>query len=105
MENNRTSRVLTSDRFTMPSAASGQHESGLTQSPWKERLDTVRSRVRDGVRGPVSKTENHLRTHPGPWVASAVGAGFGVGLLGRLLLMRRKTHRAMPEVIVISGAY
>ena len=104
MENNRTSRVLTSDRFTMPSAASGQHESGLTQSRWKEKLDTVTSRVRAGVRGSMSKTQSHLRTHPGPWVASAVGAGFGVGLLGRLLL-RRKTHRAMPEVIVISGAY
>ena len=60
--------------------------------------------LRQSVRRSISKTQHHLRTHPGPWVASAVGAGFGVGLLGRLL-MYRKAHRAMPEVIVISGAY
>jgi ElaB/YqjD/DUF883 family membrane-anchored ribosome-binding protein len=104
MDSNRTSDVLTSDRFVMPSEASGQHESGMTQSRWKEKLDAATSHMRDGVRGSISKTQHHLRTHPGPWVASAVGAGFGVGLLGRLL-MHRRAHRAMPEVIVISGAY
>lgn len=76
----------------------------------ESRLVSIKSRgmskvssIRDRVRGSVSKTRNHLRTHPGPWVASAAGAGFGVGLLGRLLL-HRKLHRGMPEVIVISGA-
>jgi hypothetical protein len=70
----------------------------------RTRLKTVTSRMRDGVRGSMSKTQSHLRAHPGRWLASAIGAGFGAGLLGRML-MDRKAHRAMPEVIVISGAY
>lgn len=94
---------MESNRFVMPSESGGQHESVLTQSRWRERLDTIRSKSMSQVRGSVSKTQNHLRTHPGPWVASAVGAGFGLGLFGRLL-MHRKMHRGMPEVIVISGA-
>ena len=96
MESNRTSDVLSSEV--------------LPQPRWKEKVGSMRSRgmskipsMRSTMRGSVSKTQNHLRTHPGPWVASAVGAGFGVGLLGRLLL-HRKVHRGMPEVIVISGA-
>lgn len=96
MESNRTSDVLDSEV--------------MTQSRWRNRLDSIRSTsmnkvssMRSTMRGSVSKTQNHLRTHPGPWVASAIGAGFGVGLLGRLL-MHRKIHRGMPEVIVISGA-
>ncbi len=95
MESNRTSDVLSSEV--------------ITQSGWKGKLDRFKSRgmstvssMRSTMRGSVSKTQNHLRTHPGPWVASAVGAGFGVGLLGRLL-MHRKVDRGMPEVIVISG--
>ena len=63
----------------------------------------LKSRSVNKVRGAVSRTRNHLRTHPGPWVASAVGAGFGVGLLGRLL-MHRRMSRGMPEVIVLSPA-
>jgi ElaB/YqjD/DUF883 family membrane-anchored ribosome-binding protein len=94
---------MESNRFVMPSESGGQHESGLTRSRWKDKLDTVKSRSMSRVRGSVSKTQNHLRSHPGPWVASAVGVGFGAGLLGRLL-MHRRMHRGMPEVIVISGA-
>lgn len=95
MESNRTSDVLSPEV--------------MTESRWKDKLDTIKSRgmskvssMRGTIRGSVSKTQHHLRAHPGPWVASAVGAGFGVGLLGRLL-MHRKVHRGMPEVIVISG--
>ena len=124
MEHNRTSDVLggscnvvhmpsgievESARLHMPTDG-GQHMSGLTRSGWRDKLETIKSRgtgsissVRTGVRGSVAKVKNNLRSNPAKWAGAAVGAGFGVGLIGRLMLHRAQ-HRSMPEVIVISAA-
>ena len=122
MEHNRTSDVLggSCNVIHMPSGIEvesarmhiptdgGQHMSGLTRSGWREKLDTIKSRgagkissVRSSVRGSAMRAQNNLRSNPAKWAGAAVGAGFGVGLLGRLMLHRAQ-HRSMPEVIVIS---
>ena len=120
-----------SARLHLPTESGGQHSSGLTRPAWREKLDTIRSRSMSGLRdvksrsisklddvkslssrkissmrgsvtGSMSRTEHHLRTHPTMWAGAAMGAGFTLGLLGRLALWR-KQHE-MPDVIVISGA-
>ena len=119
-----------SARLHMPTDSGGQHMSGLTQPAWRETLDTVRSRsmsklhhaksrsmaklndvkslskrkmstMRGSVTGSVNKTQHHLRTHPTIWAGAAMGAGFTLGILGRLALWRKQ--RELPDVIVISG--
>ena len=130
MENNRTSDVfpvvagvpsgleVEGARLHRPTESS-THISGLARPAWRERLDTIRSRgvsklgavrssamthvgsMRSGVARSVSSTEHHLRTHAGLWAGAAAGAGFTLGILGRLMLYRKQ--RAMPDVIVISG--
>ena len=133
MENNRTSEVLGSSSMSLPSGLEvesarlhmptegGQHTSGLTHSSWREKLDTMKNRsmetlnsargsvatrissVKPAARRQISRVQTNLRSHPGTWTGAAVGAGFAVGLMGRLLLDRSQ-RRSMPEVIVISGA-
>ena len=108
-----------SARLHLPSDG-GQHMSGLTRPAWRDKLDTIRSRgkskigalrstamtrvgsVRGSVTKSVSSTQHHLRTHPGLWAGAAAGAGFTLGILGRLMLYRKE--HSMPDVIVISGA-
>ncbi len=146
MDNNRTSDVhgsscgvvhmpsgleVESARLHMPSDG-GQHTSGMTESGWKEKLETVKSNglsklssvrdivsdrvsslkpvahrqidsVRSGVRRTMSRTNGHLRSNPGKWAGAAIGAGFGLGILGRLMLHRAQ-NRQMPEVIILSAA-
>lgn len=121
-----------SARLHMPTDG-GQHTSGLTRSGWREKLDTIKSHsmnrissvrhtvsdrvssiapvaqrqmdsMRSGLRGSMAKAQTHLRTNPAKWAGAAVGAGFGVGLLGRLMLHRSQIRSAMPEVIVLNAA-
>ena len=118
-------------RLHLPTETGGQHMSGLTRPAWREKLDMIRSTtmsklhhmksrsmstmhdvksgsmskvssMRGSVTGSMNKTEHHLRTHPAMWAGAAMGAGFTLGLLGRLALWRKQ--RGMPDVIVISGA-
>jgi hypothetical protein len=45
---------------------------------------------------------DNLRNHPAKWTGIALGAGFGVGLISRILLER--VNRPLPKVIVLSRA-
>ena len=114
MENNRTSDVFgVVEGIEVPSGLEVEsarlHLPSESRPVWRERFDTIRARgksrigsLRSGVTKSVSNTQHHLRTHAGLWAGAAAGAGFTLGILGRLMLYRKQ--RSMPEVIVISGA-
>lgn len=116
MENNRTSDVFAVvEGIGVPSGLEVESArlhlpSEVTRgSGWRQKLGTVRTAgksriksVRGGVTRSVSSTQNHLRTHPGLWASAAAGAGFTLGIIGRLMLYRKQ--RSMPDVIVISAA-
>jgi hypothetical protein len=101
-------------RLHIPTSGGGEHTSGLTRPSWREGLASIRSRgtarlmstrdrVRSGLSGSIEKGQTHVRSHAAAYAGAAMGAGFALGLLGRLALWR-KTHRSLPEVIVISEA-
>lgn len=46
-----------------------------------------------------------IRTNPMKWAGIAAAAGFSLGLIGRLLQMRKERRlRAMPDLVIIDRA-
>jgi hypothetical protein len=66
------------------------------------KLGAVNSKVTSRARDLGSGVQQQLRAKPAMWAAVAAGAGFGVGMLGRL--MRRRMHRdVIPTLIIVEA--
>lgn len=105
----------------------GQHMSGLThESGWKSKLNSWRSRgttavstkvsslrpmamrhvdtVRSGMRTGMMRVDGQLRSNPSKWAGIAAGAGFLLGMSGRLMRGRHKHHPHQPAILIIESA-
>lgn len=75
-----------------------------------ERMNSMRSgmkmkadELQREMKTRVSGLEMQLKANPTKWAGIAAGAGFGLGLIGRI--MRHRSHRAaIPRIVVIEGA-
>ncbi len=65
------------------------------------RVHDVTSNVRSGVSGGMTKVQSSMRTSPAKWAGIAVGSGFILGMLGRLISARNERRRHMPQLVVI----
>ena len=74
------------------------------KSSVSDRVSTVKSSVSDRVSTLRSGMESDMRSNPAKWAGIAAGAGFALGLGGRLLRSRMTSRRMMPELIIIEGA-
>ena len=74
-----------------------------------EKVDRLRrntnlgvERVRRSAADRVAGVQASMRDKPMMWAGVAAGAGFGIGLIGRLLDHRRhQHHRLTPQLVVI----
>ena len=75
-----------------------------------ERMSSMRSgmkmktdKLQREMKTRVSDLESQLKANPTKWAGIAAGAGFGLGLIGRI--MRHRAHRAAtPHIVIIEGA-
>jgi ElaB/YqjD/DUF883 family membrane-anchored ribosome-binding protein len=88
---------------------------------WKERVASLRCEIQSRGRAKVNdarvavaglkprvnaialNAKSSLGANPAKWAGIAVGAGLGVGLIGRFL-HQRAHHRRMPAVVIIEAA-
>ena len=69
----------------------------------KGSLMTVQSSMRDGARTQVTKMNDSMKVNPMMWAGIAAGAGFGLGLIGRIAHWRNKHRRMMPDLVIIQS--
>lgn len=76
---------------------------------WKEKITAKVSDARVAVAGlkprmiaMSMKATSSIRTNPARWAGIAVGAGLGIGLIGRFLKHRARDRR-MPAVVIIEA--
>ena len=70
----------------------------------KGSLVTVQSSMRDGAMSQVMKMQDSMKMNPMKWAGIAAGAGFGLGLIGRVAHWRSKQQqRMMPDLIIIES--
>lgn len=120
MEITSRSDVLTStsDRFHRPMDVERSHMPEATG--WRGKLGHMKhglmtkvsgikpmamervSSMRDGVRGRMRKMDSELRSSPGKWAGIAAGAGFILGMSGRMMRSRSSTKQ-LPNILVIEG--
>ncbi|HEX8412135.1 MAG TPA: hypothetical protein VF883_25015 [Thermoanaerobaculia bacterium] len=67
----------------------------------KTALVRTKSNMRDGAKSQVTKMEGSMRMNPMLWAGVAAGAGFGLGLIGRIAQWRSKQRHYMPELVII----
>lgn len=69
----------------------------------KGSLVRTKSTVREGALAQVDKAQASMRTNPMLWAGVAAGAGFGLGLIGRIAQWRHKQHGRMPDLVIIES--
>ena len=69
----------------------------------KGSLATAQTSVRDGARTQVTKMNDSMKTNPMKWAGIAAGAGFGLGLIGRVAHWRSKQRNRMPDLVIIES--
>ena len=69
----------------------------------KGSLVTLQGSVRDGAKIRVTKVNDSMKSSPMKWAGIAAGAGFGLGLIGRVAHWRSKSRRMMPDLIIIES--
>lgn len=67
----------------------------------KGSLVRTKSTMREGALAQVDKAQTSMRTNPMLWAGIATGAGFGLGLIGRIAQWRHKQHTRMPDLVII----
>lgn len=68
----------------------------------EDKLFHVKSSMRGGVRHQLDRMQTNMRSNTTMWAGIAAGAGFGLGLLGRIM-RRRAAHGAIPQIVIIEG--
>lgn len=82
---------------------------------WKSRGLDLKSRglqrlhgVRDGAKSQVSsrltKVQQSMRTSPMLWAGIAAGAGFSLGMIGRVAQWRKKQKSLQPSLVIIEAS-
>ena len=75
---------------------------GLSKVHDIQRVATDRSlAVRDGAKAQVTKVNDSMKTNPMMWAGIAAGAGFGLGLIGRVAHWRSRQRNRMPDLVII----
>ena len=69
----------------------------------RESLVRTKTSMRDGAKSQVTKVEGSMRTNPMLWAGVAAGAGFGLGLIGRIAQWRSKQRNRMPDLVIIEA--
>jgi ElaB/YqjD/DUF883 family membrane-anchored ribosome-binding protein len=69
----------------------------------KDQLRTTRYAVSDGAKAQVTRVNESMRSNPMLWAGIAAGAGFGLGLIGRVAQWRSRQQRRMPDLIIIES--
>ena len=69
----------------------------------KDQLRTTRSAVSDGAKTQVTRVNESMRTKPMLWAGIAAGAGFSLGLVGRIAQWRSKQQQGMPDLVIIES--
>ena len=73
----------------------------LVKSNVSRSVAQARTSVRQGTRSSIAQMQESMRTSPGKWIGIAAGAGFGLGMIGRLAQARRS--RPMPDLVIIES--
>ncbi len=66
-------------------------------------LMTAKSSMRDGAKSQVAKMQGSMRTNPMKWAGIAAGAGFGLGMIGRIAQVRAKRRNHMPTLVIVEA--
>lgn len=69
----------------------------------KGSLVRTKSTMREGALAQVGKAQTSMRTNPMLWAGVAAGAGFGLGLIGRIAQWRHKQQSRMPDLVIIES--
>lgn len=80
-----------------------QRAIGDRRAAMKSSLVSAKGSVRDGAKSTVTKVQDSMRTSPMKWAGIAAGAGFGLGLIGRIAQARGRSRRGMPDLVIIES--
>lgn len=69
-----------------------------------DRTASAKSALRSNVDRQVTNVNASMRTNPMKWVGIAAGAGFGIGLIGRIVHWKNKQRHAMPSLVIIESS-
>ena len=69
----------------------------------RESLVRTQTSMRDGAKSQVTRVEGSMRTNPMLWAGVAAGAGYGLGLVGRIAQWRSKQRNRMPDLVIIEA--
>ncbi|HEX6087102.1 MAG TPA: hypothetical protein VF266_21405 [Thermoanaerobaculia bacterium] len=69
----------------------------------KGSLTTAQTTMRDGAKAQVTKMNDSMKTNPMKWAGIAAGAGFGLGLIGRVAHWRSRQRNRMPDLVIIES--
>jgi hypothetical protein len=72
----------------------------LPQLPPEDHLLTDHTHD-GGVKDKLYHAKSQLRANPAKWAGIAAGAGFVLGIIGRIMRHRMRT---IPHIIVVEGA-
>jgi ElaB/YqjD/DUF883 family membrane-anchored ribosome-binding protein len=94
-------RIDSTQRALMRATSSVRDEAMHKVDDLRRSAAIGTERVRRSAKRTVANAHDSMRTSPMKWVGVAAGAGFGLGLMGRLLDHRRHHQLRSPQLVII----
>jgi ElaB/YqjD/DUF883 family membrane-anchored ribosome-binding protein len=73
----------------------------VMKSTMQRSMTHAKTSMRNGVDDRMTRMQSSMQTSPMKWAGIAAGAGFAIGMIGRLVERRNKEHRHMPQLVII----
>ncbi|HEY0143916.1 MAG TPA: hypothetical protein VGF48_23715 [Thermoanaerobaculia bacterium] len=81
-----------------------QHQMHHIQHQLHDRTAMAKSSLRTNMDRQVTNVNTSMRENPMKWVGIAAGAGFGIGLIGRIMHWKNQHRHMTPTLVIIESS-